>query len=292
MTTELHVSFNDDYTASAYAFDTTRKSAAIAASLVRDPIPGVRITDPRGFFGTAEDTIGIIHSTDYVTAVRTGSPEGLAASQGFTWDPGVYTMAVSHSAGLIAATARVLEHGGIAGSLSSGLHHTSHGSGKGYCTFNGLAAAVFHARSLGAERVLVLDFDAHSGGGTWDIISRVLPGTVHIDVTCSAYDTFTPEGESSNWYTGHQDYVTTIESALLYASKKLDPFDLVVYNAGMDPLNCGVTESDIVQRERAVREFIGETPAVFALAGGYTWGKNTMDDVVRWHRHTLAAWAV
>jgi hypothetical protein len=40
-----------------------------------------------------------------------------------------------------------------------------------------------------------------------------------------------------------------------------------------------------------VREFIGETPAIFALAGGYTWGNKTMNDVVDWHRITLNTWA-
>ncbi len=59
----------------------------------------------------------------------------------------------------------------------------------------------------------------------------------------------------------------------------------------MDPLNSGVSLDDIIYRENAVREFIGYTPAIFALAGGYTWGNKTMDDVVDWHRITLNTWA-
>jgi hypothetical protein len=38
-----------------------------------------------------------------------------------------------------------------------------------------------------------------------------------------------------------------------------------------------------------VRDFIGDTPAVFGLAGGYTWG-HEMGEVVDWHRMTLIEW--
>jgi acetoin utilization deacetylase AcuC-like enzyme len=163
----------------------------------------------------------------------------------------------------------------------------------GYCTFNGLAAAAkFAIDGFNTERVLILDFDAHSGGGTWDIIQRALStSVVQLDVTCSAFDTWKPKGESAIWYTGHQDYRADIDRALTYASKKLSAFDFVIYNAGMDPLNSGVSLDDIIYRENAVREFIGETPAIFALAGGYTSGNKTMDDVVDWHRITLNTWA-
>lgn len=38
--------FNHQYTACEHAFDTTRKSAAIAASFVERPVGSVVITDP------------------------------------------------------------------------------------------------------------------------------------------------------------------------------------------------------------------------------------------------------
>lgn len=287
----MKIFYNDNYTASDYAFDTTRKSRAIAQSLEVNPVDGAQIDDPADFFQDAEQAIKIIHSREYVNAVKTGTPVDLAESQGFSWDEKIYQMAVSHSAGLIAATRHVLDNGGTAGSLSSGLHHASYSSGKGFCTFNGLAAAAKYAQDAGVERTLLIDFDAHAGGGTWDIMSDYIPTATQIDVTCAAYDTYKPEGESSIWYIGDDEYLVAIDSALLYASKKLDDFDLIIYNAGMDPLNCGVSESKIRRREDKVRDFIGDTPAVFALAGGYTWGNKTMDDVVNWHRITVETWA-
>ena len=296
--------YNSNYSASKYAFDTTRKAQAIAETLVSRPIEGLSLVDPdadfssegdlsrRNFTELATSLTNQQHSNEYFGAMSTGDPRSLAESQGFNWDPGIFTMALAHTSGLLAATHDALSNSCLAGSLSSGLHHAHYDRGMGYCTFNGLtSAAKFAIDDFGAQRVLILDFDAHSGGGTWDIIQRSLSANVvQLDVTCSAFDTWKPEGESAIWYTGHQDYRTDIDRALTHASKKLSAFDFVIYNAGMDPLNAGVSLDDIVYREQAVREFIGDTPAIFALAGGYTWGNKTMDDVVNWHRITLNTW--
>lgn len=298
--------YNDNYTASKYAFDTTRKSQAIAKRLKHFPIANLQLVDPDADFTDADGTVWVssfndiavetirsLHATEYVDAVLKGNPAELAESQGFEWDEGIYKMAVAHASGLIAATTEALTNKTRAGSLSSGLHHAHIEHGSGFCTFNGLAAAAYNAvNGWDLDRVLIIDFDAHSGGGTWEIIDEKMGDKVfQIDVTCSAYDTFRPTGESSIWYTGHQDYRETIDKALTYASKKMDDFDFIIYNAGMDPLNAGVSLSDITYREKAVREFIGDTPAIFALAGGYTWGNKTMDDVVDWHNITLNTWA-
>ena len=297
--------YNNDYVASKYAFDTTRKAKAITESLVSSPIEGLSLVDPNADFCSdgklwnssfgeiAASLTNLLHSDEYFSAVSTGEPRSLAETQGFDWDPGISKMALAHASGLIAATHDAFTNKCVAGSLSSGLHHAHYDRGMGYCTFNGLtAAAKFAIDGFNAERILILDFDAHSGGGTWEIIQRSLSSNVvQLDVTCSAFDTWTPEGESAIWYTGHQDYRIDIDRALTYASKKLSAFDFVVYNAGMDPLNAGVSLEDIVYRENAVRNFIGDTPAIFALAGGYTWGNKTMNDVVDWHRITLNTWA-
>jgi acetoin utilization deacetylase AcuC-like enzyme len=303
----MKVFYNENYTASKYAFDTTRKSKAIVSSLDGNPIKGLTITDPETdkftdvdgqvtdskFSQVAIQHLQKLHDDSYFDAVLKGNPKDLAESQGFDWDEGIFKMGVAHASGLIAATYEALTNKTTAGSLSSGLHHAHLSHGAGFCTFNGLAASADYAiEAFGAERVLILDFDAHAGGGTWEIVNTYHPeNVVQVDVTCAAFDTWTPEGESSIWYTGHQDYRKDIDRALVYASKKLDKFDLIIYNAGMDPLNSGVSMKDIVYRENAVREFIGDTPAIYALAGGYTWGNKTMDDVVDWHRITLETWA-
>ena len=282
----MHVYYSDDYTASEFAFDTTRKSGEIAKSLHDRPIPGVEIVPPPT--GLADPFIARIHRKDYVDAVDSGTPEDLASSQGFNWDPGIPVMARAHNAGLVAAVRYVVARGGVAGSLSSGLHHASFDSGMGYCTFNGVAVAAVCAVSEGAERVLVLDFDAHCGGGTWDILGE---SVVHVDVSTNRFDSYIPTGQSRLAVVEGNAYEVTIREALDYATS-IGPFDVVVYNAGMDPVNDGYTATEMALRERMVADWaaINAVSLVYAMAGGYTW-RLTMNELVDLHRLTIAAFA-
>jgi hypothetical protein len=287
----LSIFVNPDFYASNYEFDTTRKSKDIVDSLLLSPIPGVELIDPINYYEEAEKIISSIHSPEYVSAVRTGKPRALAQSSSFTWDKDIYTMARAHVAGMVAAAISALMTGGRVGSLSSGMHHASFGSGSGFCTFNGLAAAIKAAIDTGVQRILCLDYDAHAGGGTWNIMQKLFPeSVVQVDVTVSAFDTWTPSGDSRLDIVEPSEYRAAIAESLDYASS-LSPFDLVIYNAGVDIRNSGVSEADLRAREKMVSEFIGATPAVFGLAGGYTWGRYNIDDVVGWHRLTINEWA-
>ena len=70
------------------------------------------------------------------------------------------------------AALRWTSRSGCAGALASGLHHARRSHGAGFCTFNGLALATIAAIDAGARRVLVLDLDAHCGGGTDELVGR------------------------------------------------------------------------------------------------------------------------
>ena len=113
---QMKTYFNDDYVASKYAFNTTRKAQAIAESLVSKPIQGLSLVDPdadffadgrlwKSSFGDLAQSLAfLLHSDEYFAAVTTGEPRSLAESQGFDWDPGVSKMALAHMSGLVAAT--------------------------------------------------------------------------------------------------------------------------------------------------------------------------------------------
>lgn len=280
---------NEGYWGCTYTFDTTRKALSVLESLMSEPIPGITTCDPAAFLADAERLIRTLHTPEYVEAVRTGTPRDLAQSQSFTWDRDIWSMALAHYAGMIAAVNHAMTTRSIAGSASSGGHHASRAEGKGFCTFNWVAGAAVRALELGARRVLILDFDQHGGGGTWDIISATHRDLIaQVDVSMAAYDTWTPEGD--NWFSlaGRENYLPTVAEALTHAAGL--EHDFVVYNAGMDIMNAGVRPHVAEQRERLVREFVGATPAVFGFAGGYTAGRG-MDAVVAWHRLTLEAFA-
>jgi acetoin utilization deacetylase AcuC-like enzyme len=269
------VYYSSAYVAAEYAFDTTRKSAWIAGSLGDQPIPGVRLVEPVPL-GQAE--LQMVHSAEYVTVVRLGQPHALAGSSGISWDPEVWSAVCASNGGAVAAAVMAFQTRRHTGSLSSGLHHATARSGGGFCTFNGLALAARSAHDAGAQSVLILDLDAHCGGGTYSMV-KSWPFVVQLDIACSSFDTYAPDqsGRSTLDEIQHVDaYLSTLEARLAALDR---PFDLVLYNAGVDPHQAcdtgglrGVTFSVLAERERLVFEWarIHETPVAFVLAGGYT----------------------
>ena len=282
--------YNGHYVSSTDGFPTVAKAGHIAASLESRPIDGLEVVDPEPFRAETDGIIASVHDGEYIEALRTGTPRDLAETSGLGWTRETMGIATEHATGLVAAVDTALAGSTTAGSLSSGLHHARRGSGMGYCSVNGLAVACTAAFRRGVERVLCLDVDDHCGGGTFSMLGRDRRFT-QIDVSTSfTYDRFEAHGDHLRLPARNTDYVARIVEALEHAAS-LPAFDLIVVNAGMDPINAGVSIADVHERERLVRDFVGSTPAVFALAGGYTWGGYSMDDIVSWHRMTLGEWA-
>jgi len=229
-----------------------------------------------------------MHTVDYVEALRTGEDKSLAESQGFDWCPAVWTMAVHSTAGVIAAADAALVDG-VGGSLSSGLHHAKPDHGDGFCTVNGLAVAAARLAADG-KRVVVLDFDAHCGGGTAAMIATHDLGESirHLDLSTNRFDSYQRV---------HPDDRLVIEtgddSAYIHAAEQmLDEIDwagtdIVLYNAGVD-IHPEMGRLTVATRERLVFERANteSTPIAWVLAGGYTWGI-TMDELVDLHWQTI-----
>ncbi|MFW0793309.1 hypothetical protein AAFP30_05815 [Gordonia sp. CPCC 205515] len=262
--------YHPDYVAAAYGFDTTRKSGWIADSLASDPIEGVEVTAPTPL--TVRD-LTRVHDPEYVAAVRTGTPDWLAESQGFDWVPALWQMVLSSNSGVVAAARSALKEG-VAGSLSSGLHHARYDEGAGFCTFNVLVVAAKKLLHEGDVRsVLILDFDAHCGGGTAQLIADDERIT-QVDVSVSPFDRYPGHANSNLTLVDNADgYLTTIKDALARADAT--EFDLCLYNAGMDPYEgCvvggldGITADVLARRERMVFDWCRQAalPTAFVLA--------------------------
>ncbi len=232
MAHDIPVYYSPDYTLAGYAFDTTRKAALVAASLNEEPVKGVQMVEPEPL---TEAQLSEVHDAAYVSAVRTGEPRDLAQSQGFDWDPGLWQMVCATNGGAVAAALTALAAGGAAGSLSSGLHHAKHDHGDGFCTFNGLALAARAALRAGAGRILIIDLDAHCGGGTAELLGDD-PRIHQLDVAVDAYDWYdAPQGWTLDLVADAADYMPTLARRLRELQTAGESFDLVLYNAGMDP---------------------------------------------------------
>lgn len=289
----LRVYYSPAYVGADHDFDTTRKARWVAESLARSPIVGVELREPRSL--TAEQ-VEVVHSAEYVTAVRTGEPRALAESQYFTWDKGLWPMVLASNGGAVDAALAALEEG-VAGSLSSGLHHARRDEGAGFCTFNGLALAARAALERGAKRVLILDLDAHCGGGTASLIAdeeRIW----QLDVSVNGLDAYeSTKRVRLERVSAAGDYLETIRRGLQNFVRDGIQFDLCLYNAGMDPFeNCGIgglagiSRGMLAERESIVFDWCrnAETPIAFVLAGGYVSAGFSQADLVDLHRETLA----
>lgn len=288
----LKIFYSPSYICTGYEFDTTRKAKWVVDSLVESPIPGVVLEEPPP---VSHAQLALAHEADYIRAVQTGAPRKLAESQGFTWDPEVWQMAVTMNGGVVAAATAALEHG-AAGSLSSGFHHARRAAGEGFCTFNGLAIAARVALAAGARTVLILDLDAHFGGGTQSLIAddaRIW----QVDVSVSDFDQYPPSARAwSCLVRDPTDYLPTIERRLKELEHYAPRFDLCLYNAGMDPYeHCpmgglsGITQEMLDRRERMVFGWCRSQrlPVAFALAGGYIGRRLDERGLVGLHRLSI-----
>jgi acetoin utilization deacetylase AcuC-like enzyme len=281
------------YVSSRHAFDTTRKAEWIAGSLSESPIPGIELLEPHKL---TRDQVAKVHDATYIRAVETGVPPGLAESQGFSWDAGLWPMVLASNGGVVAAGLAALQNG-VAGSLSSGLHHARCGRGAGFCTFNGLVIAAREVLAAGVGSVLILDLDAHCGGGTASLI-RDEPGVWQIDVSVSSYDSYLSSDRIRLDIVGESgDYLTTVRRKLDEADRQGLHFGLCLYNAGMDPFeNCptggkqGITREVLCDRERLVFEWCRNRslPIAFVMAGGYIGPRLDERGLVDLHRLTLS----
>jgi len=290
----LRVYFSDAYVPDGATFDTFAKSAEVAA-LVRDR---VEIVAPRPL---TEDDLTRVHARAYVDAVRTGEPDALAGSNGLSSVPTLFEAVAASSGGAVAAALDAFTTKRNVGSLSSGLHHARRAHGDGFCTFNGLALAADAAKRAGATSVLILDLDAHCGGGTHELLGD--DEAVHvIDIATSDYDRYTPRpGWTLDIIGDATTYLSTLQQRLAAAATEW--FDLVLYNAGMDPHEgCdtgglrGMTTELLAERETAVFRWAHERgiPVAFVLAGGYHGSRLSHEALAELHALTVdsaAAWS-
>jgi acetoin utilization deacetylase AcuC-like enzyme len=293
----VKVFYDPSYVLAEHEFETTRKAGWVAESLLSSPVTGVELSSPEPL---ALEDLRAVHDWRYIDAVRTGTPQELAESQGFAWDPGLWTMVLSSNGGAVAA-ARTALRDGVAGSLSSGMHHARRANGAGFCTFNGLALAARALQREGRRRILILDLDAHCGGGTHDLVVGRAEVS-QLDVSTDTFDAYAPEPAdrfSLDLVRKASAYLGIIERRL-EARGRGERFDLCLYNAGMDPYELcpvggldGIGHEILAQRERLVFEWCRARaiPVAFVLAGGYLGPVEGSDkpDLVALHRLTITA---
>lgn len=221
---------------------------AVLDLLAREPIPGVRFEGGRA---ATREELGRVHTTSHVDSIV-----GLRGQSAWL---DVDTTAVSpgsvEAAEVAAGTAIAAVEAVVQGHADSSFalvrppgHHAEPVRARGFCLFNNTAVAAAHARAtLGCERVLVVDLDAHHGNGTQDIFwtdpevmlfdihraAPFYPGSGHLEDVGAGLG----EGATVNvpvpGGTGDVAYLAALREILVPAAEAFDP-DLILVSVGFD----------------------------------------------------------
>ena len=121
-------------------------------------------------------------SASHQQLARVHAPEHLhriaeTAGVAVALDADTYTSPDTYDIALLSAGASVIGVERVMGSPHTRAlamsrppgHHAERNRAMGFCVFNNVAVAAAHARTLGAQRVAIVDYDVHHGNGTQDI---------------------------------------------------------------------------------------------------------------------------
>ena len=233
-----------------------------------------------------------VHPREYVEQVRAFSESGRAFDMDTPTSAGSYEAALRAAGGACALVEAMLTGGERTGfsALRPPGHHAEWSTAMGFCLFANVAVACRHALdALGAERVLVLDWDVHHGNGTNAIFhgSREVlfvsihqfpfwPGTGPLNDVGSG----DAEGYSINLPvpagTAEAAFLSLVEHVVAPAAREYEP-DLILISAGYDahrddPLGGLALDTSsfggLSARMRALGDELG-APVGAVLEGGY-----------------------
>ena len=233
-----------------------------------------------------------VHPREHVEAARELSARGGAFDPDTPTSPGSYEAALRSAGGACAMVEALLSGDAPWGfaALRPPGHHAEPARAMGFCLFNNVAVAARHALdSLGAERVLIFDWDVHHGNGT----NAVFHGTREVLFASIHQSPFYPgTGPLSDAGSGQAQgysvnlpvpagadeglWLSLTEHVVMPAARQFRP-DLILVSAGYDahgedPVGgCRLETSTFAELTRHVRALAEELDvrAGCVLEGGY-----------------------
>lgn len=288
----INVYYNDEYSPLTHKAETFAKARYIARALREMPEVSewVKVKDPSdsaGALAGAQRLIEANLSAEYLRSVMTGEPRHLAESSGHQWTEGVYYSVLNSTAGILCAVDDVVSRGfRNSCSLSSGLHHANADRGNFLCTVNSLAIGALYAASK-RKRVVVLDLDAHFGGGTYSYAETAEHAFGIVDYSLSPLDAYDADPNiATAKCVDPEDYLSYVDEALADVADKSP--EVVFYNAGVDVYPM-VDENTVIARELKVADAISKMGArtVIVMAGGY----GAYEEIIPLHTATVMAFS-
>jgi acetoin utilization deacetylase AcuC-like enzyme len=257
---------------------------------------GVAVADARP---ASRSELLLAHGEPYLDRVEAGAlarREELAL--GLPWS----TELVERARRSVGATVEAAEEAltaGVAANLGGGTHHAFADSGRGFCVFNDVVAALRSLRGAGRiRRALVVDLDVHQGDGTHaafladpDTFTfsvngfrnypfRRVPGDLELDLDDGTTD---------------DRYLDRLARLLPQAIARARA-DVCFYLAGADPYEgdrlgrLALSIDGLAMRDGLVRDGLAGAgvPVCLTLAGGYA---DPIEDTVQINLTTLRTFA-
>ena len=238
-----------------------------------------------------EDVLTTVHDPAYLDRVKEMSEAGggyFAPDTGLnehSWDA-----ALLASGAAVGSVESVLDGTAAFAVARPPGHHAGSGYAMGFCLLNHAAVAAEYARSRGASRVAILDWDVHHGNGTQDIFyddGDVLYLSVHQSPfypgTGAAGEVGKGDGRGRTVNvplprgSAEEEYGAAFEGVLLPVLKEFRP-EVLIISAGFDahaadPIGGMRLSSESFGRfatqVTTLAHEIGAAPPALVLEGGY-----------------------
>jgi len=110
-----------------------------------------------------------VHDEEYLRRIAETAGSAVAIDQDTYTSPDTYDAALLAAGAAVDAVERVMAGAPTTRALALVRppgHHAERSRAMGFCFFNNVAVAAAHARTLGASRVAIVDYDVHHGNGT------------------------------------------------------------------------------------------------------------------------------
>lgn len=132
-------------------------------------------TEPHWAQDLPLDRFALAHDPQFLQELQDHAPTEEGQQWAFNRETvlNMHTLsALRHSAGAACQAVRAVLDGAAANAFCCTYagHHAGRASAQGFCITNPVAIAARYALYEGVEKVVVLDFDTHSGNGTIDIL--------------------------------------------------------------------------------------------------------------------------
>lgn len=196
----------------------------------------------------SREQLARVHDAEHLRRMAEANGSSVALDADTYTSPDTYEVALLSAGAAVDAVERVM-----GGSHKRALvlsrppgHHAERDRAMGFCFYNNAAVAAAHARTLGATRVAIIDYDVHHGNGTQHIFESD-PDVLYVSTHQSPYYPGTGAADEIGLGEGagrtvniplelgatDDDYRLVFDQVILPVLHQFQP-DLVIVSAGFD----------------------------------------------------------